>query len=246
MPQGGTLSVSTTLVARSGLLPQYPDASYPHYIRITVSDTGTGMDAATKGHIFEPFFTTKEVGKGTGLGLAMVFGVVNSHKGMIGVDTEVGKGTSFVLYFPVPPPGVTRLSLGEESVQDVRGGNETILFAEDEDTLIELVKTLLEGKGYRVLVAKDGLKAVELFQQHAEEVALVITDIGMPRLNGWEAFLRMKALRPGIGCIVATGYIDARQRSDMLKNGARDLIQKPFVPNLLLKKLRDALDSIKV
>jgi PAS domain S-box-containing protein len=242
----GTLSINTATVAGKDLRASFLDAEFEQYVHIAVTDTGTGMDAATQAHIFEPFFTTKEVGKGTGLGLPMVYGVVNSHKGIVSVRSEVGKGTTFSLYFPVPPPGATKLTFAQEPIQEVPGGNETILFAEDEDTLVELVKALLEGKGYRVLIARDGLQAVDVFKQHAEEIALVITDIGLPKLNGWEAFLRMKALQPRITAIIATGYIDARQRSEMLKGGAKDLVQKPFVPNLLLKKVREVLDSIKV
>ncbi|MBM2841271.1 MAG: hybrid sensor histidine kinase/response regulator [Bacteroidetes bacterium] len=239
MPNGGALSITTSIVAGKDLRSAFPDAEYEQYIHVAVADTGTGMDEVTQAHIFEAFFTTKEIGKGTGLGLAMVYGVINSHKGHISVKSEIGHGTIFSLYFPVPPPGVTSLTFADAPAQEVAGGNETILFAEDEDTLVELVKTLLEAKGYRVLIARDGLQAVDLFKQHADEIALVITDIGLPKLNG------MKAIRPKITTIVATGYLDAKQRSEMLKAGAKDIVQKPFVPNLLLRKVREVLDSVK-
>ncbi|HEX9656853.1 MAG TPA: PAS domain S-box protein [Bacteroidota bacterium] len=241
----GSLAITTSVVKKAVIQERHTDATFDEYVCITISDTGSGMDAATKARIFEPFFTTKGVGKGTGLGLAMVYGFINRHRGFIDVESSPGKGTTFFLYFPAPASGEPTLQVKEDVDGVVSGGKETILFAEDEESLRELVKTMLESKGYKVLIAEDGVQAVEVFASHVEEIALVLTDLGLSRLDGWEAFQKMKKIKPEISAIVATGYIDAGSRSDMLSRGAKDIIQKPYMPNKLLKSVRAALDSLE-
>ncbi|MBX2990204.1 MAG: PAS domain S-box protein [Bacteroidetes bacterium] len=245
MPAGGSITINATVIRGDDIRDQFRDASSGSYIHITVSDTGVGIDPNTVARIFEPFFTTKEIGKGTGLGLAMVYGVVNSHRGFITVSSSVGLGTTFHLYFPVTPPtGADRTST-EEVPNSVTNGTETILLVEDELSLAELVRAALEQKGYTVLVAHDGQEAVKVFAEHSEEIALVLTDLGLPKLGGLEAFKKMKKKKSDVIALVATGYLDPEQRSEMLRIGVRDFVDKPYSPNQLLRKIRLMLDARK-
>jgi CheY-like chemotaxis protein len=191
--------------------------------------------------MFEPFFTTKERGKGTGLGLSVVYGVVNNHRGFVQVESEPDAGTTFIVYLPV-----------EHSIEETGGGitgriprkqsaPQTILLVEDEEMLRDLGVTILEGEGYRVLAAKDGMEAVAIFEAHRDDIGLVVCDLGLPRLGGREAFLKMKESRPGVRAIVASGYLEPAIRSEMLKAGVLDTIQKPYDFNDLLTKIRSAI-----
>lgn len=246
MQDHGSLSITTDVVDAAALRARFPDAAADGYVRLSVSDNGGGMDESTKARIFEPFFTTKEKGKGTGLGLAMVYGVVKTHQGFIDVESEMRKGTTFHLYFPIPTPDSKPLVVEEEAAKETTGGSETILLAEDEPALFELVKALLEERGYTVLGAHDGVEALEEFKKHASEINLVLIDIGLPKLSGWEAFLKMREIRPTVAAVVATGYVDPDQRSEMLTKGVRDFVDKPYAPQQLLRKIRDVLDGLKL
>jgi CheY-like chemotaxis protein len=211
------------------------------YVLLSVSDTGIGMDAATQEHIFEPFFTTKQVGKGTGLGLATVYGIVKQHGGFIHVYSEPGRGSTFRAYFPIvhaapekaPPP---------ES-EPVRGGNETILVAEDHEGGRGMVNEILGKLGYTVLLAANGEEAVRIFQQHREEVALLLFDVVMPKLSGPEAFQHIEAIRPGLPVVFATGYSSEAEILNSLAAEHRHLVQKPYSPRALARKVRELLDA---
>jgi CheY-like chemotaxis protein len=193
-----------------------------------------------KSHIFEPFFTTKERGKGTGLGLSVVYGVVNNHRGFVQVESEPGAGTSFIVYLPVK--NVAAEQLGPDRTGAPRQNiPQTILLVEDEDMLRELGISILESEGFHVLAAKDGVEAVALFETHSDEIGLVVCDLGLPRLGGREAFLKMKESRPGVRAIVASGYLEPAIRSEMLKAGVIDTIQKPYDFNDLLAKIRSII-----
>ncbi|MCX6135027.1 MAG: PAS domain S-box protein [Ignavibacteriales bacterium] len=237
---GGTLTIETARAQGSGLTGRFPAAVEKEYVLIRVQDTGVGMDEATKGRMFEPFFTTKPPGKGTGLGLSVVYGVVDGHRGFIDVETEPGTGTSISLYFPVVPveEHVSSEDLYQEPVQ---GSGETVLLVEDEEMLLDLLQALLEENGYRVLTAKDGMEAVDVYTAHGNEISIVLSDMGLPKLGGWEAFRRMKVMNPQIRCILASGYFDPDLRMDMIKEGAIDFVQKPYVPNIILARIYDAI-----
>jgi CheY-like chemotaxis protein len=243
MPHGGRLTLGTRKVKKEEVSKRAGHAFYDEYVCLSIADDGTGMDEATLARIFEPFFTTKAPGKGTGLGLAMVYGVVNSHHALIDVQSTVGVGTTFSLLFPTHPAGVRALDFHEPTEIEPEGGNETILLVEDEETIGELAQSLLEDHGYRVFMARDGAEAVEVFRHHAATIDLVVTDLGLPRLSGLEAFMRMRETRPDIGAVVITGYIDAESRSELLKGGVKHLLQKPYRPNQLLRKIREGLDT---
>jgi len=243
MPKGGSISIASRIIRGASVLAKFDRADAMEYIVIDVADTGTGIDEATRSRIFEPFFTTKEKGKGTGLGLATVYGIVESHRGFIDVESTVGVGSTFHVYLPVEPRQVKRDELEKVAEKEIPGGTETILVVEDEETLRDLVSFVLEGKGYRVLRASDGEEGLQLFTERMQEIALVLSDLGLPKISGEDLFRRMRQLKPEAKVILATGYIEPGTKSELLKAGARELIQKPYVPAEVLKKIREALDS---
>lgn len=240
MPQGGTLSITTGTVRKGVVRQKFPEASAEKYVLISVADTGVGMDETTRIRIFEPFFTTKERGKGTGLGLAVVYGIVKNHNGFIDVESELGQATTFSLYLPVAQKALS--SFGREEEEEIPGGTETLLLVEDEESLLRLLTGSLQEKGYQVLTASDGLEAVETYKDRRDEIALVFADIGLPILGGWEAFLRMKEVNPDVKIIFGSGYLDQHAKSELLKKGAKDFLQKPYEPNLVLQRIRHVID----
>jgi two-component system, cell cycle sensor histidine kinase and response regulator CckA len=242
MPEGGTLTIVTSITRGAELTEVFSGVTADSYACVRVRDTGVGMTREVKSHIFEPFFSTKERGKGTGLGLSVVYGVVNNHRGFVQVESEPGAGTSFIVYLPV------HHHMAEKVGEDQAGGPRqniprTILLVEDEEMLRELGISILESEGFRVLAAKDGVEAVALFEAHSDEIGLVVCDLGLPRMGGREAFLKMKESRPGVRAIVASGYLEPAIRSEMLQAGVIDTIQKPYDFNDLLAKIRAVIDT---
>lgn len=242
MTDGGTVVIVTAAVPGHELRDRFPGVNEERYVLIRVSDTGVGMDEATVGRIFEPFFTTKAPGKGTGLGLAVVYGVVNGHQGFIDVESSPGSGTSISLYFPVRPVD-ERVSLTKPGAEPARGSGQTVLLVEDEEMLLDLLQTLLEENGYRVLTARDGQEAVDVYTRFCDRISIVLSDMGLPKLGGWEAFHQMKALNPSVRCILASGYFDPDLRSQMIQEGALDFVQKPYVPNVILARIGEAIND---
>jgi len=246
MPTGGTITLSTSITAGAELTEMFSGVTADNYACVRVRDTGMGMTRQVKSHIFEPFFTTKERGKGTGLGLSVVYGVVNNHRGFVQVESETGAGTSFIIYLPVKQSPV---ELGGGDRTRTAGGQnipQTILLVEDEEMLRELGVSILESEGFRVLAAKDGVEAVAVFEANSEEIGLVVCDLGLPRLGGREAFLKMKERKPSVRAIVASGYLEPTIRSEMLKAGVIDTIQKPYDFNDLLAKIRSVIGPEEV
>ena len=240
MPTGGTLTLATSIKPGTDLTEMFSGVTADNYACIRVRDTGIGMTRQVKSHIFEPFFSTKERGKGTGLGLSVVYGVVNNHRGFVQVESEPGAGTSFIIYLPVKHATAEQLG-GDRTGAPRQDIPQTILLVEDEEMLRELGVSILESEGFRVLAAKDGVEAVALFESHSDEIGLVVCDLGLPRLGGREAFLKMKESRPGVRAIVASGYLEPTIRSEMLKAGVIDTIQKPYDFNDLLAKIRSII-----
>jgi CheY-like chemotaxis protein len=201
------------------------------------------MDAKTREHIFEPFFTTKEPGKGTGLGLATVFGIIRQHGGFVSVDSEPDNGTTFRIYLPVVKSaadlGQPQRKPGETTF---RGGKETLLVADDHEGIREMVRTALEGCGYRVLLAVNGEEAIHMFEEHAREISLVLLDMVMPRIGGLEAARRMRQTYPELPVIFTTGYsVDNEELTRVIETGVA-LLQKPFDPRKLARRVRELLD----
>lgn len=242
MPKGGTLSIQTSTISGDELRKKFSDANESNYVSIIISDEGSGMDKDTLNRVFEPFFTTKKRGKGTGLGLAVVYGVVSSHHGFIDVESEINVGTTFYLYFPVAEDMVASSKGFNGGQKNVKGGSETILFVEDEEMLRELIENLLKDNGYKVLTAEDGEKAIEVYSQNVDDIDLVITDMGLPKLNGWKAYLKMREYNPDVKMILASGYLDPEIRTELAENSQEYFIQKPYNLNDMLKKVREVIE----
>jgi two-component system, cell cycle sensor histidine kinase and response regulator CckA len=240
MPGGGTLQLITRRVAGAALRRIFQDASAKQYTCITVKDTGVGMNAAIQSRIFEPFFTTKQQGEGTGLGLSVVYGIVTNHQGFIDVESEPDQGTTFRICLPIPKSRETAIEVTEQApVNDGTrpGKGETILFAEDEAQQLILMQNFLQGKGYRILPAKDGAEAVEIFQCKKDEIGLVILDLGLPKLNGWEVFRKIKEIDPAVKAIFATGFMTPQIESQLALEEASTVIMKPYQLHEILEKI---------
>jgi len=242
MPSGGRLTVETANVEHD---PDYARdreaAAVRQFAMLAVSDTGCGMDEATKARIFEPFFTTKEPGKGTGLGLATVYGIVKQAGGFIWVYSEPGQGTSFKIYLPEVDATAERTT----AVAGARAprGTETVLLVEDAAAVRAVTKQVLERQGYVVLEAPDGEAALRLAQQHRGPIHLLLTDVVMPRVSGRELAERLTQVRPDMRVLYASGYTD----DSVVRHGILELgtayLQKPFSPESLARKVRDVLDA---
>ena len=243
MPSGGNLTIKTRMVSVANLRNQFPDASSSSYVCIEVSDTGDGMTKEIQKRIFEPFFTTKGIGKGTGLGLAVVFGVVQTHKGFIDVESELGKGTTFRIYLPILEMAEPIGEKEEEMLEEIRGGTETLLIVEDEEMLLTSLQTLLAGKGYEVLSAGDGLTALKIYQEKKDEIDLVITDLGLPNISGLEVCQRIKKTNPDEHIILSTGYLDPEMKARFRKAGIEHFLYKPYKLKKVLKEVRELLDK---
>lgn len=242
MPEGGTLQLATAVARREALRARRVDADEERYVCIGVSDTGTGMDEKTRQRIFEPFFSTKGKEQGSGLGLAVVYGITNAHGGIVEVDSQPGEGTRFSIYLPARfSDRESGRNQRDESTPREEGSNETILVVEDEQLLLDSMKALIESEGYRVLAAKDGVEAVELYGRHHDEIAVVLADLGLPRLGGWEAFLEMKKLNPTVRAVFTSGTIETPQGTEMRKHGVEVSVRKPFTATEMLGAIRRAL-----
>ena len=242
MPNGGKLTIETSnvfvderFVGSHGSIPS------GRYVMLAVSDTGCGMDAQTQARAFEPFFTTKEVGKGTGLGLATVYGIVRQSEGSIWVYSELDRGTTFKIYLPCVRGEVTKASHEDDNPRPL-GGTETVLLIEDEEMVREMAAEILRENGYQVLEAKHGRQALSLSQQHPGEIHLMLTDVVMPQMSGRELAEFMKPLRSEMKVLYMSGYTDdAIVHHGVLEEGT-PFIAKPFSPDALARKVRELLD----
>ena len=243
MPQGGEISIVIEKVTGENLRVRFPSATNPWYISLSVSDTGIGMNEATRNQIFDPFFTTKDKGRGTGLGLSVVYGIIQAHHGFVNVESTLEHGTTFLLYFPVPQESSAAPESHEQVTDQISGGNETLLLVEDETLLLDMVQILLESNGYTVMTAKDGEEAVRVYQQHSHEIALVISDMGLPKLTGVSEFEQMKGINPAVKIIFASGYFEPDSKAKLENAGAKGFLQKPYVIEEVLSKIRKALDT---
>ena len=244
MPDGGLLTISTELAELdSAFIKSHGYGSVGQYALIAVSDTGIGIDEETKTRIFEPFFTTKDVGKGTGLGLAMVYGIIKQHNGYISVYSELGEGTTFRIYLPLIQSEANEKKPDTLSV--MRKGTETILLAEDNAEVRGSVNVTLARAGYKVLEAVDGEDAIHKFMKNKDEIHLIILDVVMPKKNGKEVSEAVWKVNPDMKIIFTSGYTaDIIHRKGIIEEGS-DLILKPFSPYVLLEKIRDLLDKQK-
>jgi PAS domain S-box-containing protein len=244
MPEGGTLSIKTENVHLNGKLTQSQFVTEPgHYVMMSVSDTGCGMDGETKSHIFEPFFTTKEVGKGTGLGLATVYGIVKQSGGNIWVYSELGKGTIFKIYLPRVDEIVDEATNDSESKAAMRG-EETILLVEDEEVVRNLACEILQTYGYSVLTAANGSEGLRIGRDFEGQIDLVISDVIMPLMGGREMAEKLRVMRPNIGVIFMSGFTDDAIVHHGVLDESMFFIQKPFSPDALAAMARQVLDLV--
>jgi two-component system, cell cycle sensor histidine kinase and response regulator CckA len=220
----------------------HPDARAGEFSCLSVIDNGAGMDAATRARIFDPFFTTKPVGSGTGLGLATLFGIVTQHEGWIEVVSERGMGSIFRVFLPRVDALPEIPSEAAASLR-IQGGSETILLVDDEEMIRELGRDILEGKGYRVVLAEDGQKALEAFEREGDSIDLVILDLAMPRLSGREVAPRLRSLRPEVRILTSSGYAADDATVALKSNGICGFVEKPYHTFDLLRAVRRALDS---
>jgi len=244
MPGGGKLTIETAnLEIDDRSVSLHPVGSPGKYVTLRVSDTGCGMDVKIRSRVFEPFFTTKPPGKGTGLGLSTVYGIVKQSQGHIHLESVVGKGTTFMVYLPRVEAPAEEQSLPEKAPVDDRKGTETLLVAEDEDLVRDLVRTILTARGYKVLAARDGKESIEIGMSHEGPIHLLLTDMGMPHMSGQEVAKRLTEVRPGIKTLFMSGYREDSDNGDEGPYPEACFIQKPFRPDALARKVRELLDG---
>jgi PAS domain S-box-containing protein len=242
MSEGGTLTIRTERVdLDKKFINSHGYGSLGNFALITVSDTGAGMDGMTQARIFEPFFTTKEMGKGTGLGLSMVYGIVKQHDGYIAVSSAPGIGTTFEIYFPLVRSLVQETETARTS--DALGGNETVLVAEDDDSVRELTMTILAEAGYKVIGASDGEQALAKFIENESSIRLLVFDVIMPKMNGKDTFEEIKKFRPDIKILFMSGYAADIFEEKNISDHDLNMVAKPISPTEFLKKVRETLDS---
>ncbi len=242
MPEGGTLTLRTSNVTLDeDYVESRLEATPGDYVQVAVADTGVGMDQDVMGRVFEPFFTTKEVGKGTGLGLAMAYGIVKDHGGHILVDSKVGEGSTFTFRIPASAAPVALVQEGDR--EEALGGGESILVVDDEGQVLRLAKRILESYGYDVLLVEQGSQAVETLRANLGKIDLVILDIGMPGMGGRETQRRLRELDPEIPILISSGYSPGGQAKQMLAMGAQGFLPKPYQIDDLARAVRRILDS---
>jgi PAS domain S-box-containing protein len=241
MPDGGVITIELADALEEEMSALFPESERGTHIVLRVRDTGRGIDEKTRRRIFDPFFTTKEPGSGLGLGLSIVHSIVNSHGGYIDVQTRPGEGTTVSLYFTLLK-GHETTAVRSEAKTNVQG-TETILIVEDEEAIRDTISELLAERGYTVLTASDGVEGLEQMQAHKDRIGLVISDLGMPRMNGEQFFTAARKLHPSLKIIITTGYLHSVTKSKLLSLGVTDMIAKPFSTETLLPAVRRALDK---
>jgi len=210
------------------------------YVLVEVTDTGTGMDKKTAERIFDPFFTTKGMSRGTGLGLASVYGIVRNHGGTITVSSKKGKGSTFSIYLPASKKQAMKENRGSDKFVP---GKETVLLVDDEDMILDVGTQILERMGHKVMKAKSGQEAIEIYEKHRDLIELVILDMIMPGVGGGETYDRIKEINPGVKVLLSTGYSINGQATEILERGCNGFIQKPFRMKELSHKIREVLDK---
>jgi PAS domain S-box-containing protein len=246
MPNGGALVIDSMNVTFDDKFCAARALARPgQYAMLAVSDTGTGMDEATLSRIFEPFFTTKEFGKGTGLGLATVYGIAQQHGGFVDVESRLGEGSTFRVYLPISTMPRLRREKAEDATR-VEGGSETLLVAEDHDGLRHLAYEILTNLGYRVLLAGDGEKALEEFNSHSPDISLAILDVMLPKMSGTEVYARISATKPDLPVIFATGYSADMGMLRQAQDYGLPVLQKPYTARVLARKIREILDQQQI
>ncbi|MFP4453982.1 MAG: response regulator [Desulfobacterales bacterium] len=244
MPEGGTITIETENILINGQYCRTHDWAQPgRFVLISVSDTGAGMDAYTAARAFEPFFTTKPPEKSHGLGLATAYGIIRQHDGMLNVYSEPGQGSLFKIYLPVVERRASEVEVNLKG--KILGGSETILIAEDDEMVCDLMQTVLNRAGYRTICTRDGQKAIDMFESSMEDIDLAVLDVVMPNKNGREVSDAIEKLKPETKVLFCSGYSTNAIHSNFVLHENTELLQKPFTADELLRKVRDLLDSDK-
>lgn len=240
MPDGGDLFLKTTNITHSHMIDEVYNPRPGDYIELTVVDTGEGMEKDVLDKIFDPFFTTKEMGRGTGLGLATVYGIITGHGGYVDVESKKGHGTAFRIYLPASIRKIRKIvQTADKSVK----GTGTVLLVDDEDIVLRVSKDMLEAMSYRVLTAADGREAVEIYKKNRDKIDIVILDMIMPNMGGGEIYDRIKEIHPGIKVLLSSGYSIDSQATAIMERGCDGFIQKPFGMKELSEKIRTILND---
>lgn len=237
MTRGGDLFLKTTNVRGEEIVSKPYDLKPGDYVLLSITDTGIGMDSKTLERVFEPFFTTKELGRGTGLGLASVYGIIKGHNGHIDVESKKGNGTTFKIYLPASGRKVQKTVKTADSLME---GTKTILLVDDEEMVLNVGRRFLKVTGYRVLTARDGREAIEVYEKYKDSIDLVLLDIVMPNMKGGEVFDRLKEINPEIKVLLVSGYSIDGEATKILERGCNGFIQKPFD----MKQLSEAIRTI--
>jgi two-component system cell cycle sensor histidine kinase/response regulator CckA len=241
MPGGGDLYIETENVILDEDYVKPYNAAPGNYVKLSVTDTGVGMDKATQKRIFDPFFTTKEMGRGTGLGLASAYGIITNHDGIINLYSTKGTGTTFNIYLPAVDGKPSR---EVKSFEDIVPGTESVLLVDDEDMILDVGKEMLKKLGYRVLLARSGEEALALYREKQNEIDVVILDMIMPETGGGETFDSLKIIKNDIKVLLSSGYSMHGEAQDIIERGCNGFIQKPFNIEDLSHKLRAVLEGI--
>ncbi len=240
LPEGGTIAFATGIAEPNGAVRQaHPDLAPGRHLVLTVSDTGVGIPESVRHRIFDPFFTTKELGKGTGMGLAMAYGIVKNHGGAIDFASEVGRGTTFTLRFPFheAAPAATPAAARGAPVR----GQGRILLVDDEEVIRNMARAMLAHLGYEVSLASDGQEAVAHYAAHAGEIDLVILDMTMPRMNGRDCLREIRKVNPGVKAVISTGHDIEGESEEIPTEGVAGFLQKPYVMAQLAETVSRAL-----
>jgi PAS domain S-box-containing protein len=238
MPGGGDFYLRTSNVTHEDMKGKLYVPKPGNYVQLTMTDTGTGMDEKTAKRVFDPFFTTKGVGKGTGLGLASVYGIIKAHGGYIDVESELGVGTTFKVYLPGSGEKIQKIM---KASTEIRKGTGTVLLVDDETFMLEVGKELLSAMGYRVLEAADGKEAVEIYRKQADRIGIVVLDMIMPGMGGGEVFDRLREINPHVKVLLSSGFTIDGEATEILQRGCHGFIQKPFSMKELSGKMNQIL-----
>jgi two-component system cell cycle sensor histidine kinase/response regulator CckA len=240
MPGGGDLILKTMNTSHEHMTGKVYDPKPGNYVLLMVTDTGTGMDEETMECIFDPFFTTKEMGRGTGLGLASAYGIIKGHGGYIDVESTKGYRTTFRIYLPVPE---NKDYEAVKSAEQFIKGTGTVLLVDDEDVILEVGQELLETMGYRVLIARNGKEAIDIYRKNWNDIDIVLLDVVMPHMGGAKAYEWMKEINPNVKVILSSGYSMEGQATEILNRGCDSFIQKPFTMRELSKRIKEVLEK---
>jgi PAS domain S-box-containing protein len=253
MPAGGALTLRTTVVHGRSIRDRFTEITGGWYVCIEIVDTGAGMEANVRSRIFEPFFTTKKTGEGTGLGLSVVYAIIKNHHGFIDVESKPGAGTAFRLYLAVAGSGkgaagekktvIEQRKTTQSGEANPANGRHTILIAEDEGSMARLLNQSLSKRGYTVLIAADGEEAIELYHRAKESIDIVLLDIGLPKIAGWDVIRRLKDENPDIRIVVTSGYIEPELKTKMLAAGVKAVVYKPYTITAIAEMLQAILEG---